>query len=195
MADGRRRRLAALGIASAGLLVGHWLTYLITAPDAGHRTAGLARAGHGYLSVANELAAVFMAVSLAALVLGRLVAAGSGAAPGRSLAVRLIVLQTGGFAAMELLERLIAGAGLHDLVALLPVGLAVNVAVAVAGSLLLRSILHLADRAAAVLARHPAPTRARSVAVPLRLPAGVPRALHPCLAVLSTRAPPSPVLL
>ena len=68
MAHGRRRRLLTLSIAGCGVLVGHWLTYLVNAPDAGERTAILDATGHGYLNVAGELTSALLAFSIVAKV-------------------------------------------------------------------------------------------------------------------------------
>ena len=195
MAGVGRRRFVTLSVAAAGVLAGHWLTYLVSVPDASARTATLAATGHGYLSLVGELVTAFAALSIAAVFVGALVDAGSGPRPGRALALRLSAIQVAAFCAMEVLERVMAGSPVGTLAHsdILPVGVITNVGVALLGTLVLRWILRTADRvadaavigsAAAIL---PRPT------LLLTLPAAPARPSLLTLAAVPARGPPSPV--
>ena len=123
MHDGNARRTGViLGVAAAGLLLGHWLTYLLDVPSHA-RDQVLQATGHGYLTTAGRMAAVTAAVSLAIVFLGRLTRREPGA-PFIAIAGRLAAVQISAFVAMEVLERLGAGAPMHDLTTILPVGVA-----------------------------------------------------------------------
>ena len=188
MHDGNARRTGViLGVAAAGLLLGHWLTYLLDVPSHA-RDQVLQATGHGYLTTAGRLAAVTAAVSLAIVFLGRLTRREPGA---RFIAVagRLAAVQISAFVAMEVLERLGAGAPMHDLTTILPVGVAAQAVVALAGAWLLRLVLHAAD-AAGSLTRSLPPIlpRAERILAPAVL--APPRELW--LQRRSSRAPPLP---
>jgi hypothetical protein len=193
MAEGNRRRAAALGVASAGIVAGHWLTYLVDVPHAQARAAELARTGHAYLSLAGEFATVLMAITLAALFLGRLLHPEGPAAPLPVLACRLGLLQAGVFVMMELIERTVAGTGFGDLArgGLLPLGVLIQLGVALIGAVLLRLVLRAADRVATAL-----PTSApfpRSTALSFDLPPAPARRTRLAVATAGVRGPPSPV--
>ena len=194
MAGVGRRRFVTLSVAAAGVLAGHWLTYLVSVPDARARTATLAATGHGYLSLVGELVTALAAMSIAAMFVGALVDAASGPRPGRALALRLSAIQVAAFCAMEVLERVMAGSPVGALArsAILPVGVLANVGVALLGAIVLRWILRTADRVADVAATaSAAPILPRPT---LRLPEPVvpARSSLPWLAALSARGPPSP---
>jgi hypothetical protein len=194
MADGNRRWTGALGVATAGILAGHWLTYLLDVPQAQTRASDLARTGHGYLPVAGQLATVCMAFTLASVFWGRVTRPRAGRAPTiTTLAMRLAALQAGAFVVMELVERAVAGAGFADLLhgGLLPLGVALQLALAVVGAVLLRLVLRAGDLVAAtVLAR---PELPRPVFFTALLPASHRRARTAVTGGLGVRAPPSPV--
>ena len=194
MAHGRRRRLLTLSIAGCGVLVGHWLTYLVDAPDASTRTALLDATGHGYLSVVGELATAFLAFSIVAAFLGALLPTGGGSLPGASLAARMVLLQVGAFAAMEIVERVVAGSPLDDLVGggVLAVGTVANVAVALLGAALLRRVLALADRVAASASAPASPAAPPPVAVAALPPFTSSTPRHRGLAAVPVRGPPAP---
>jgi hypothetical protein len=185
----RPRRGAVIGIAAAGVFAGHRLTYLLVSPDPVARDALLHRTGHEYLSFASELASVAAIVGLAALVLGRLTRRG-GQLPGAGeLIARLAGFQVLAFVSVEILERVVSAGGLGDLTHVLPIGVAVQLALSLAAGLVLRLILRGADRAAAVLGRATIPARLRSLGGPahtayvVRLPVA--------LAAGTIRGPPS----
>ena len=194
MTRDRRLRPAAFAVASAGVMVSHWLAYLLHAPEAGSRSALLTRTGHAYQTVLGEVVAVLLTISLVTLFLGRAILAGGGPASARSLAARLAAVQAGAFVGMEVMERLAAGAGMDDLTSggLLATGIGLNIVVALVGARALRSVLRLADRAAAV-ARSGAPVaprRAVAGPVPPRTSEPPP---PPSFRILPARAPPPAV--
>lgn len=145
----RGNRVAALCVAVAGALLGHWLTYVAISPDHGAREALLRHTGHGYLAVANQVGLALALVSLAAVFLRGLTAPGARATSGTRLLGRLSLFQAGAFGAMEVVERVTSGAPLDALLrdGLLPVGLLVQVGVAAACALLIGWLI----RAAAVV--------------------------------------------
>src|SRR5215204_6089256 len=65
------RTAATLGIAAAGLSLGHWLAYALAAPGAHEREELLHAAGHGYLAFATQLAVLAGTLGLAGLFLAR----------------------------------------------------------------------------------------------------------------------------
>jgi hypothetical protein len=161
-----RPRATTLGVAAAGVALGHWLTYAIDVPDANAREAVLARTGHGYLPLATELAVVTGIAALAIVFLGRLMRRdrdGSGVATFG----RLVAFQAGAFVAMEFLERIAAGASVGHLFhgAILPIGLLLQIAMAGIGALLLRMLLRAADTIAGSSSR--AVVCRRSVTLPV----------------------------
>jgi hypothetical protein len=181
-------RTGALGVAAGGVLVGHWLTYRLLVPGDAPRQALLSATGHAYLGLANAAGLALGLVALAAVFLDRITNRDTEPATLRALAVRLATFQVCAFAAMELIERLTSGApasgALHD--GLLPVGMAVQVAIALIGALAVRWLLLTASRVNAVAATLPRLPRAvaRIAAVDLRL---VP---SPACAPPGIRAPP-----
>ena len=116
------QRSAAFGVATGGVLLGHWLTYTLAGVRGQGASEALAHTGHGYLTLANDLALTLTLAGVAVVFLGRLTR-GDRDAPGwRVTALRLAVFQVSAFGAMETLERLTAGAPMHDLVGSDPVG-------------------------------------------------------------------------
>jgi hypothetical protein len=194
MAGVSRRRFATLSVAAAGVLAGHWLTYLVSVPDARARTAVLAATGHGYLSLAGELVTLLAALSIAAVFVGALVDAGSAPRPGRALAVRLSAIQVGAFVAMELLERVLAGSPVGALFrgGILPIGVVANVGVALMGAIVLRWILRSADRLAEAAASGSAAPFLRRPSLLLTLPETQARRFQLERAAVPARGPPSP---
>jgi len=177
MAARSRRGTAALLIAVGGVLVGHWVTYLAVAPSPHARRTLLDADGHAYLAYANDLALVAALTAIAAIFLGRLTRGADGLPALGRLAIRLALFQAFAFTTMEATERITAGAPLSGLLhhGLLPVGLAIQVTVALVLALSIRWLLRLADAVVALLGSTAAPRRVaarvvgpRSAAVPLR---------------------------
>jgi hypothetical protein len=150
MSAHRANRGAALGVAAGGVLLGHWLTYQAVAPQTLARQELLARTGHAYLGLANDIGLAIALAGLAAVFLSRLTRRDSPPASTMRWCARLAAFQVGAFATMEFVERLGAGAPLggvlHD--GLLPLGLMIQVGVALAGAVAVRWLLHVAEIAA-----------------------------------------------
>jgi len=146
MTGPHHRRLApTLGVAGAGLLLGHWLAYALATPAA-TRDRLLDATGHGYLPFATQVAMLAGALGLAGIFLSRLTRREARGSFTRDAAVFLTV-QSGAYVAMEVGERLLSGASLHDLShgPLLAIGLGVQAVVAIAGAGLVRISARVAD--------------------------------------------------
>lgn len=150
MSQGQRfRGLPLLGVAMAGLALGHVATYVIAVPDAHHRDLVLQASGHAYLPVLAQLALV-TAVAAAVTIVAR---AGAGQRmPGAfgALAPIMICVQVVGFVGQELLERVMTGAPLGDLRSgrVLLVGVIVQALVALLGSAVATMLARASDRLA-----------------------------------------------
>ena len=157
------RGLPVFGFAAAGLLLGHALSYMLAVPDPYHRDVVLNRTGHGYFPAASQTAMILI-LAAAAAILARAWSNRPRGEPERfsSVAGALAFVQIGAFAGLEILERIVAGAPLGDLVRdhLLVIGVVVQVAVSLVGAGVL-----------AWLAR----TSARIVRATLGGPVGLPR--------------------
>lgn len=185
-----RTRLAGLSVAllaATGLLAAHALDYGLLIRDPVYRQHVLDSTGHGYLPEAGGLALLAFVVASA---LGWALGFGDGLrAGGRRpsfgwLVRRLGALQVAGFVALEIVERVQSGVPLHHLLSpLLPMGVLLQVAVAVVGALL----LGLLWRTGAWVARAFAPPRPRRVPRVLRPAAG---ATVPAVRILSVSASP-----
>ncbi len=163
-------RSAAFGVAAGGVLLGHWVTYTVAGPRGQGAPEAMAHTGHGYLTLANDVALTLALAGVALVFLGRLTR-GDDDAPGwRMTAFRLAAFQIAAFGAMETLERLTAGAPMRDLVGLIPVGVAVQGVLAAAGALLIAWLLRAAASIEAALGTAPA----------LPLPAAVSLAIASC---------------
>ncbi len=137
------RGLPLAGAAGAGVVLGHWLTYLIAVPNANLRTAFLTESGHGYWPIAVKSAVALALAGMAILTL-RLAAGGPGEEQPRSrvfagLLWRLSLAQVVAFAVLELSERLAAGLPMANLFQhhVFLLGVVIQLALAVAGALLL----------------------------------------------------------
>lgn len=156
--SGFLRHLAIFGTAFIGLLLGHYLDYLVAIPDHDHRQVFLASTGHGYLRVGLIFACVALVISvLAALVLGyRRGKRGireTSEFSFRSALFRLSVVQAGGFIALELVERLVSGGSFHGMPALLLLGVVVQVLVAAIGGAILVLLGRVAEMVAGIFAK------------------------------------------
>jgi hypothetical protein len=147
---------AAAGLAAGGVLVAHGLTYAIVQPDRAARDHLLAATGHAYLPAVNVLALLAVLITLGSLFLGRLTRPWS-TPNARRLGGRIAAFQVGAFLAMEVLERLSSGAPLSGFVraGVLPIGVACQLIVAAAVTLVVRIVLRVSDRVAAVLGTSP----------------------------------------
>jgi hypothetical protein len=177
-----------LGVALAGVLLGHGVAYALAQPDAHARAGMLASTGHAYLHLleapAVALAAVALAAAFLAGVLRRVPAGGPAAAFRRLAAVQVAV-----FAALELAERAGAPAplGAAAQLRLLAIGVAVQVAVAAAGAWLLSRLERAGAQVTAArgVAAVAPPGGATRIAVPAAGPS-----TSPAIAVPRGRAPP-----
>lgn len=181
------RRWAVPGLAVGGVLLGHAITYAGLAPGAIAREMLLAATGHAYLGAANRLGLLVAVVTLAALVLGRVVGRRGGDLTPGEVARRLVVFQLAAFVALEVAERLGAGAPLAGLATALPAGIVIQALVAVSLAALVRWLLRATDRVATLFGKAPdAPTSASITSFPAA--AWYRPALAP--ATVGGRAPP-----
>lgn len=140
-----------LGVALAGVVAGHPLAYTIVAPHHGERAGLLALTGHSYWGAAVLAGIVFGLASLGVVVARHFRAGLYGASatlPGYlGLALRLSCLQLGIFTVVEALERMSAGQPVSSLMDadLLPVGLAIQLLIALVSSGLLRWLARAAE--------------------------------------------------
>jgi len=159
----RKRALLAfsLPLAAVGTLAGHAAGYAIVGMS--HRDAAI----HGYLSFAPQ----FLAICLAALALAVLLRV-SGRLQGSPAAWPFALIPPLAFLAQEVIERLAVGLPPHAVLEpAVYVGLAAQLPIAVAGFMVARTLLRVADEAARALAPHPSfglrPSRAGAPAVAL----------------------------
>lgn len=138
-----------MAVAAAGVLVAHWLAYLVTLPQTHLREATLAATGHGYWVEAVRLVVALAVCGLAALILSHL--RGEGLPHERprlsALVLRLAPIQCLAFLTVETIERIAAHAPLASVltVRIAVLGLAVQILTACVGAVLLRVL----DRAVA----------------------------------------------
>jgi hypothetical protein len=177
--------MPAAGLALAGMLAGHWLTYLMVRPTAHTRAALLASAGHGYLAAAVEAAVLLALMAAAGLVLSRLHRTTDGPRIAR-VALGLWCFQLATFAALELTERAVAGS-FDGLLAVLLVGTAAQFLVAVVTAWLMGLMVRIAD-GASDLARAWEQVPAVATVIAVRPPLQPPM---PALLRADIRAPPS----
>jgi hypothetical protein len=181
------RTLAVYGLALAGVLVGHAVTYTLLLPDAHQRATELAATGHAYLVGLQRVVVAVALVGLAVTFLGRLVRPGGPLPRGGSMR-RILSFQLAAFATMEIAERIGSGSSFGDLTRILPLGLAVQAVVALGVAGLLVALLRAADRTAAALSASPSVLARPAIAVPL--PAGPALVRASLLAVPGRRGPP-----
>jgi hypothetical protein len=164
------RGLTLAGMAGAGVVLGHWIAYALAVPSAHLRTEILAETGHVYWPLAVKSAVALTIAGMGALTLK--LAAGS--PPGDesrsrvffALLWRLGLAQIIAFTVLEVSERMAIGLSLATLWHhhLFLVGLAVQVVMAVAGSLLLLGFRRAVIRVLAAV-RRVRPRRAGTVAL------------------------------
>ena len=168
------RGLPLAGMAVVGVVVGHWVAYLLAVPDPHLRSEILAQSGHAYWLLAIKAATVlgFASVGtilirhLAGRIRGELLSTDRPAA----FAFRLASVQVTAFLGMEIAERLAVGdpvAGMfgHHIFML---GVALQFVVACIGALVLLWFGRVAERVCEALFS-PAAQRAGSAR---RLPTG-----------------------
>jgi len=151
------------GTAVGGVVLAHWLAYVLAVPTAHVRAEVLAASGHSYWVLAIKLAVVLGLAAFGTVFLRHL----GGRAGGReseegsfsSIAARLSLLQVLAFTAMEVMERLVVGAPVAHLFhhRIFLMGLALQLIVASVGALLLLWFGRAAERVAEALGRPPLP--------------------------------------
>ena len=145
-------RPAALGpVGAVGMVLGHWIAYTVAARPS-VRTRLLASTGHAYWFVAVRVALECALASVAGVLINamaeRLRGRATTPAGPAPTALALAVIQVGGYAAMEVVERLVAKAPLSTLLVhdVLLLGVLIQVGVAGLLSLALWSLRRAADR-------------------------------------------------
>jgi hypothetical protein len=164
------------GVAVGGVVLAHWLAYVLAIP-AGHvRAEVLAASGHSYWVLAIKLAVVLGLAAFGTLFLQHVGGRSRGTEPEEEpfslIAARLSLLQVAAFTAMEVTERLMVGAPVahmfHHRIFLM--GLALQLIVAGAGALLLVWFSRTAERVAEALGRPrlPRPMFLRTIPVEIQ---------------------------
>jgi hypothetical protein len=182
-----------LAVAVAGLFAGHVIVYRILAPGPLQRSVLAGGASHAYLPFALAIGLMLaLAAGARTFRLGfrRATVRGTGRRTG--LAGTLIlpaVAQAAAFIALEVLERVLAGAPMGTLLGpLLPAGVALQLLVGAAGGLLLAGL----DRAGEITGRAVAGRRrpAAPAIEPHRWPPATPTPGHRPRFALLIRGPP-----
>ena len=185
------RPFTVLGLAFAGALAGHAITYAWLVPQAAQRASVLHATGHAYLAQVDGLAMVVGFISLAVVFLRRLMSPSGREVSFASLVGRIASFQVLAFATMEVTERVRVSGSLSDLARILPAGTLVEIAVALVVATVLRVVLRAASVAAETIVTGSVPPP-RAALVPLALPiADLPQAVQ--VARWESRAPPPPV--
>jgi hypothetical protein len=193
----RGRPFAGIVVASAvgaGLVLSHWLAYLIAVPHAHERERLLEDTGHGYWPRAAAVAAALGLVALVATG-SRAVAHARDADLGqprlRHLVARLAGMQLPAFVLLEATERLASGTAGLDLLLQAPflVGLGVQLVVAAVLGAVLSRFARVAARIARILLRSKVSGRSAALLPPTR-PAAMPVRLLG-LAAVGVRGPPA----
>jgi hypothetical protein len=158
MTDRRALRgLPLAGMAVVGVVLGHWLSYLLAVPDAHLRAEVLAQSGHGYWMVAVKAAVVFGCVALGTVLLRHVSArlCGEPMVEDRpaAVAMRLALLQIVAFVTMEAVERSIVGESVTQMFGhhIFVFGVALQIAVACLGAFVLLWFGRLAAKVCQVM--------------------------------------------
>jgi hypothetical protein len=167
-----------VGVAVGGVVVAHWLAYVVAIPGAHARAQVLAASGHSYWVMAIKFAVVLGLAALGALFLRHLDRSPrtweSGQEAFLRIAARLSLLQVMAFIAMEVTERLVVGAPVAHLFhhRLFLMGLALQLIVASGGALLLLWFCRTAERVAEALGRpllpRPRPALLRTIRIEIQ---------------------------
>lgn len=190
---GMRTRAPIGLIAGAAMLGSHWLAYLLAAPDSHARAHLMEVTGHGYWPMAAGLAVAALVASLFGFVSHRLSADGISSSRARIFAhalPRTLVLQVGGFFALEVIERALVG---HDvgiatlLESTFVIGVGIQIVAALLTALLLVGVAYAVDR---LIARRSRPASTELISLPLVSLIASPT-LIPATGGLSLRGPPS----
>jgi len=181
-------------MAIVGVVLGHWLAYVLAVPDPHVRTEVLAASGHSYWLLAIKAAVVLGLTSLGTILLRYLLGRVRGDRPADdrlvSVVLRLSFLQVLAFAAMEVTERVAAGAPVGEMFQhhIFLLGLAVQLLISCAGAFVLLWFARAAKRICDALlptASAPAPALLAPRAVRHSL-----RPLSPLCGATGLRGPP-----
>jgi hypothetical protein len=185
------RGLAVAGMAGVGILLAHWLAYVIAVPNAALRGHVLHQTGHAYWGVAVKGASAFAVVAVVSMLV-RFVGwslPGDGLRFGQ-LAVRLTVVQVVVFTAMEIAERVAAHVPvMTGLGATFVLGVGLQILVALAGALLLVWLGRVAVSLVRAIRSSTLPTRRPPLVLGARDVAFPPAVLE--LGATGLRGPPS----
>jgi hypothetical protein len=155
------RGLPLAGMAVVGVVLGHWLGYLLAVPDPHLRAEILVQTGHGYWMLAIKAAVVLGFASLGTVLIRHLSGLEGGERPAEdspaALALRLALLQLSAFVAMETIERLIVGGSVAEMFQhhIFLLGVALQLGVACIGALVLLWFGRVAQRVCEALLRPP----------------------------------------
>jgi hypothetical protein len=186
--------IVVAGAVGAGLVLSHWLAYLIAVPHAHERARLLESTGHGYWPLAAAAAAASGLVALVATG-SRAVSQAHDADPGqrrlRHLVARLAGMQLPAFVLLEVIERLASGSAELDFALQAPflVGLVGQLIVATALGVFLARFARAAARIARILRRRKPPVRSTAFLPPARAATMPARRLG--LAPAGVRGPPA----
>jgi hypothetical protein len=186
-----------VGVAVGGVVLAHWLAYVVAIPGAHARAQVLAASGHSYWVMAIKFAVVLGLAALGALFLRHLDRSPrtweSGQEAFSRIAARLSLLQVMAFIAMEVTERLVVGAPVAHLFhhRLFLMGLALQLIVASAGALLLLWFSRTAERVAEALGRPLLPRPRRTVLRTIRIEIQAIPPVDPVRDGVGLRGPPS----
>lgn len=176
------------------MLVSHWLAYLLAAPDGHARAHLLEITGHGYWPIAIALGIAGFAAGLFGVVARTLsgdpALTSSKARLFTSALPRTLALQVGGFAALEILERVLVGHSIGLATLLEPtfvIGMALQLLAALVTALLLVGLAYAVERLVAHIA---APACTTALPTGLVSLIAAPR-LIPATGGLTLRGPPS----
>ena len=185
-----------VGVAVGGVVLAHWLAYVLAIPGAHARAQVLAASGHSYWVVAIKFAVVLGLAAFGALFLRHLDRPPrtweSGQEAFSAIAARLSLLQVMAFIAMEVTERLVVGAPVAHLFhhRLFLMGLALQLIVASAGALLLLWFSRTAERVAEALGRPLLPHPRRAVLRTIRIEIQAISTVDPVRDGVGLRGPP-----
>lgn len=179
------------GIGVAGIAIGHWLSYLVAVPDPHARFDLLERTGHSYLPFAVQAALIACLAGIGTIFVRHLHGRRDEGAPGLgSLFRRLVLMQITLFSAIEIVERVAAGAPLGEILQdnLFVIGLAVQVIVSGLGAVVLRWLHRAARQIADAFSTRQDPRLSRTGFL---LPASTPPPVPALCGGTGIRGPPS----
>jgi hypothetical protein len=134
------------------MLGSHWLAYLLAAPGSHARAELLDTTGHGYWPLASTFGVAALVIGLVSFVATRFRARTPGPLGRNRLFVTsllaLLALQVGGFTALEVIERVLAGhsVGLANLLEpTMVIGVVIQVLAALVAAVVLTAIAAVVD--------------------------------------------------